>query len=66
MQIIIFELLCGLHRVFLYRCGAFGLPTARTKAFGPLSRSRSIGIIFSAGNITFQQLEHGNISQRLG
>ena len=66
MQIIIFELLCGLHRVFLYRCGAFGLPTAGTKAFGLFSRSRSTGIKFFPSNMTFQQFEHGNISQRLG
>jgi hypothetical protein len=65
MLIKIFELLCGLHRFFLYLCGAFGLPTTRTKAFGPFPRSRSTGIILPGGNITFQQLELGDIPQRL-
>ena len=65
MQIIIFELLCGLHRVFLYRCDVHRLPPTGTKAYGPFSRSRRTGIIFSPANITLQKLEHGGISQRL-
>ena len=62
MQIIIFELLCGLHRVFLYRCEVHRLPPNETKAFGPFSRSRSTGIISSPANMTLQQLEHDGIS----